>query len=390
MSDQGKAHPGQQPDALQAQLDALLAQTDEPDHVEASASAESSHDDAAPSPEAATPPPAVSSAANAPLDRVVDRTLEAGVASDDETADPSAEEAGVADAQTEQADDTTYDDAHVGEALASQIQSLLDDENDEQAASTDMQAQAELSTELAGSFESPEAMDIYIEAESAPAPADAPPAPPQEAAASDTGEDDQTIKQIDQMLADEADDALAGEFATVDDILSSDDHIASTLADEAAAGDTVQTPDITAADAGPGSAAESAHATDAVADIAATHVEAAAIDDTDTADLEQEFEQHFEHEMQSPQQVASGASAEDVGAELDDQPEQHALAKEADEATAQALAQQAHLAASAKLVIVERSLRRFCAMVNQPLQNRSNEVRQTVGWVGVVSLFNGI
>lgn len=391
MSDQNKPHSTPQADELQAQLDALLAQTDEP------APAESAADDA-PAPDA--DPIANLSAAeraeaidtpslntNAPLDRVVDRALEAGL-SYDETEAESPSDADDAAAQTPATDNQTPEDTHASEALASQIQSLLDDANDEQATSPDAQADAALNAELEGSFESPEAMDIHVEAQQLESPADL----PHEAATHDQAADTETIEQIDQMLADEADDALAGEFATVDDILSSeaDAEPASINANAAPIEQPSEDLPQDEFEAAYNAPSESADATKAAASLDEAVEAAFAQGTTSAADLEDEFESEFAHDMQSPEQVLSGASAEDVGAELDDQPEQHALAKEADEAAEQSRSHHEARPAPSKLVVVEQSLRQFCALVNQPLQNRSAEMRQTVGWVGVISLFNGV
>lgn len=169
--------------------------------------------------------------------------------------------------------------------------------------------------------------------------------------------DPQLIHRIDQMLADEVEDKLADEFESVREIVQEDDHRRDDEAAEAESPVSESPVSPVARDAS-GTLAEASHV-------------GAGGGPTDS--------------------VTEGATAADVAAELDDQPETRR--------TDQTGAAPASVPSSASpvsnnyrraLAGLARGTRHVCGLVNAPLYRFSSDVRSTIGWIGVLTIFNAL
>jgi hypothetical protein len=167
------------------------------------------------------------------------------------------------------------------------------------------------------------------------------------------------IKQIDALIAQSADDAVAGDFETIDDVLKTQGGAGSAKPAAAAGHDE--------------------------------HADAAAPAGEDDADA-------IEGDFSTPEQLIGGATATDVAAELDADAKgsgkratRSAAAAPAAAEPAQVQEQKAARAARRALLLAMfiARLRQTCAKLNGPMQRVSPETRNLVGLIGLLTLFNG-
>ena len=210
--------------------------------------------------------------------------------------------------------------------------------------------------------------------------------PPQDHAMGET----LNIDDIDQLLADDADNALAGDFETISEVLA-----------------TEQLPDI------PPQPSRLAGATPAPAAQPAPAAAAPASPEASATPAEsQEFEDELEGSFEEPEAVMQSAAespsstlspgAMAVAQELDDQPENRvrASAKQDSqdappESTDQpAPARPSAIAAMARTVLAELKtapelIRSTCEIINRPLVALTPQTRDMIGYIGLITLFWG-
>lgn len=182
------------------------------------------------------------------------------------------------------------------------------------------------------------------------------------------------IQAIDEMLAEAADDAVTGEFETLDQVLAMQDAPQETpppspIAAKATAAETpaaTQTP--------PPAGDHRDDADDAIAGdfetpeqlLAASTNVAATVTSADTAQVT----------------AVLGGSAAAVAAELNaDSP-----AKSTKTASVPKIASPQ---TGTMVILCERGLRRILGTINRPLDAVSPATRSVIGWLGVITLFNG-
>lgn len=261
-----------------------------------------------------------------------------------------------------QAASPSADDDFSDDDLGRQIQSLLDNAN------AVGKGGAKTSTKIKP-------------APPASAPADQPadeqvPADDASAELDPADDDDSTIRKLDELLAEEAQDAVAGDFETVDHVL----------------GDAAQPAPPPAPAPAPVPAAKAPQP--AAIPKPPTPPAAPAQDDDDEGDdfIDGDFEDPAES------LGVTGGSAADVAAELDDQPENRPAPVAAAAAPPEpvAAAEETSPRRSASRLprlspkLAERTLRHTCATLNRPLQHVSPGTRSTIGWVGLLTLGNGV
>ncbi len=259
-------------------------------------------------------------------------------------------------------------DSDAGLDLASQIQQLLDDARTQQPSSAFSAVAEPAGTPVAEAAVPPQPEPVV-----APQPASLSPAAqtPDTAMASET----LNIEAIDQMLADEADQALAGDFETITEVLA-----------------TENLPEVSAPaqreSAAPVASAVSAPPTGEEED-----------------DLEGSFEEP-ETVLQAATASADTGLSEDakaVARELDDQPENRSRASRAGDSqdTVPPAASDRRRAARpsafkslGRTVLVELKalpelLRVACEAINRPLAALTPHTRDMVGYAGLITVFWG-
>jgi hypothetical protein len=216
---------------------------------------------------------------------------------------------------------------------------------------------------VSGTFEDPQqalASAAAVPAASPPAAAPAAKAvePTAASAAAPAQPEVVDIKQIDALIAQSADDAVAGDFETIDDVLKTQGGAGSAKPAAAAAGHD-------------------------------EHADAAAAGGEDDADA-------IEGDFSTPEQLISGATATDVAAELDADAKgsgKRATRSAAPAAAEPAAVQEQKAARAARrallLAMFIARLRQTCAKLNGPMQRVSPETRNLVGLIGLLTLFNG-
>lgn len=157
----------------------------------------------------------------------------------------------------------------------------------------------------------------------------------------DTGaaaQDRSEIKALDATLAADADDAIAGDFETTEDVV----------------------------------AAANLEAAPTSSEVAAPHApEAMSVDNEPS--LEGDFESPAD--LVAKAESKSGASAADVARELDSQPEK----------TARAVGLKKP---RLPIAVSPRVFKSAVILVNRPFANASAQTRNLIGWVGLLTLFN--
>ena len=204
-------------------------------------------------------------------------------------------------------------------------------------------------------------------------------------------DDPALISRIDQMLAEQAEEAIGGDFESVDDVLD-------TNVDISVAMGAPQTDETD-----PSAEAEEAADTDnaAAATEAAAHEQGEADDD---AELDGSFEapQDVSDDDGGASEPAAQASTDDAQAvadELDNQPETAAASEPApaapttpaastEDVTDETTAASAGIDYREKLAQLAVGVRFTYSLVNRPLDRLSPELRSTVGWVGAITFFN--
>lgn len=243
-----------------------------------------------------------------------------------------------ADSDTGTPDNTTADD----EALADQLQARLEGRDDPATAPAGADPVTE-TAELVGDFHAPDQSVIDAAAAAITAGSDEQheeqsPAPQPAAPVADTSDnaggdcETSTIEQLDQVLADNADDEMDGSFEPVQELL-----------------DTEQ------ADAPPQEETEAAP----------EPVEATAVE--------------------TPEPVAEPASQPEPSAEPASQSEPSPAPAEP-VAVVEASAPKIRVNPAAvleKVVVVESVLQRTCYVINRPVQKLPREMREMVGWVAI-------
>lgn len=284
---------------LEDQLDELVSQIDPPDPARP-ASGRSDQADAGPSPAVAVPPAGGAGTESEP-------TRDDASALDDRSA------MAPDDAETGEAPKTVFKPPT---AQASSVDRMIDQQIDETIALVEQQTVAVDAAAIPGSAKEG----------SAPAGARGEPEP---------------IGQIDQMLADQADEAMSGDFETVTDLLEEP-----SPAEEDLDGAFQAPEQLEGADELAGTTADDQHA--------------------------------------AP--VSAGAA--EVAAELDSQPEDlPAAAPMTPRGVAAAMAagpvKGKAVINLAAIRAAERALKRICAVINSPVMRLSPEWRDTIGWIAL-------
>jgi len=303
-----KTHQPADDASLDTQLDSLLARIER-------------EDSGAIPEEASHPAPASDDSLDAMIDRQVDDAITAA-----ESAMAHAVEIG--EPRGPAVSESTID---AGDDLAEQVQAMLDEAASQSSAAPALDADTDgerieaIDGELSGSFKAPEAITGVAPAASGPA------APPDPAAFTDADEAG-GLDELDRLLAEEADEAIAGDFESPQDVSS-----ASPVVEEPALGEAF------------------AEADEALAGT-----------------------------FEAPEAAGTAAA---VAHELDEQPEQAVPA-----AAARAVPVDEHgsSAVPAMLSRFERAARHACAAVNSPLNHLSAEWRNTVGYAGLLITLTSI
>ena len=244
------------------------------------------------------------------------------------------------------------DEDIVGSDLASQIQELLDDARDSHQepgpALTDPADEDELPVDA--TFEAPAEPASETTAAAPRSSTDETTAAPVAGEAQDTSE----IDQLDRELAEGADDAVSGDYETIEDVVASQG-----AAPFEEAGALAGLPDTVEAPTDEPSADEEGDSVGAA--------------------------------------VAGGfsADAQAVARELDEQAQPVGVAAEPPERDGPTGAETSDAGATpgvgrGAVVAAPVMLRRTCAAINRPLMRVSPQTRDLVGYVGLLTLFNGV
>lgn len=304
---------------------------------------------------------------------------------------PDADEPSPEVSATQQAQDASD---LVGEDLANEIQQLLDE------------AKTSADTEI--HFESPEDVASPTAAPAATTQADGHESRAAAGAGETVDEDDlggafetvdeverggaasdaegETVEQIDEMLADMADEAVAGEFETVADVLAME-----------AAGETPRGTSLAEQE----SDADADGLEGADDDLAGDFASPDELLDSDGDDMD------FDGAFEAPEDLepaAVGASASDVSDELDSQPESAAGAgrrrrqqsndddedgRPGDDARTGGFASRVRRMVITAAHEAPEHARNTCAVLNRPLRRVSPQTRNLVGYAGLMTLFFG-
>lgn|GEM_PF-6468600 len=247
--------------------------------------------------------------------------------------------------------------------LASQIQQLLDDARTHHA-----EPSSAASSPAPAAPVAPAAMPRPVK----PAPA--------ASAEQDALPETLNIQDIDQMLAEEADQALAGDFETIHEVLA---------AEQLPEAPVTPDPEPVAMSPSPASPA-------------APPAQEAAEDD----ELEGSFEEP-DAVLQQAAMASTGRSelsedARAVAQELDDQPENRVRAAAAQSTPAATPSEDRETAAPApslihrgfafvgrELVVLTELVRQLCVLISRPMASLTPQSRDMVGYVGLITLFWG-
>lgn len=258
------------------------------------------------------------------LDAMIDQEVDDAIAAAESFTDAT-EEVEPAAAQSDVSADADVD---LGDALADQVQAMLD-EAASQTSVADTLSEAEddgieeIDGDLSGSFHAPESITGE---QPEPVAAVSSAAEPEQSFVSDHDSQDADLAELDRLLADEADDAIADEFESPQDVSSADPVAESAESDEA-----------------------------------------------------------LEGSFAAPDEVQlTGGTAESVAEELDDQPEQEVAVAEPVHETVEDDEDHPSLA-MAMLPRLEWCARHTCAFINAPMNRLSAELRFLVGLAGVAT-----
>lgn len=180
------------------------------------------------------------------------------------------------------------------------------------------------------------------------------------------------MQQIDELLASEADKAVAGEFETVDDVLG-DEQIAAPvpIPPTPAAEVSAEAPQ---APASGGAQAGGATAKDVAAELDQDLVAAAPAPET---------------EPEAEPQAVSKAKQQKGDVKPAAPTDAQAAPEAGEEESEQAVEEQAETLPLPEPVIRTSSLLRFCTALNAPVRRLSPPSRRVVGYVALLTLFNG-
>lgn len=267
-------------------------------------------------------------------------------------------------------DDEPHADAQdpVGLDLAAQIQQLLDDDRGDASPAvtltgTPPRVDPHEEVEAAPAMQ-PEQAASHEQTAAAPAVFEQPP-PPQEDTSQDASTDPSdtdsdadpvlSIDDIDQMLAQEADQAVAGDFHSVHDVLGGQETESSTTSD------------------------------DPQADMMAQPVDPDGFDGSFDAPDELLDES-------STSRAGYAADAQAVARELDDQPEHRQPPSTTDPADDDPRPGRLAMLRDTGLMAIQSApsfLKQLCATINRPLAGMTPHSRDMVGYVGLITVFWG-
>ena len=208
-------------------------------------------------------------------------------------------------------------------------------------------------------------------------------------------EDQTTMDAIDDLLAEQADDAVAGEFETVNDVLAAAEGEAGSTAEASAAEPSADQPAVERRGAGPPPQDEEELDFEGTFDTPDQVIadsgerEGPAVEAAPAQPVEQ---QEIEAEPVE-------GSSESVAQELDEQPEAVEVDASASDESAEpksALEDSAEPAESVEsgkkpaVVVLTTSLKRGGYVMNLPIARLSESKRQLVGYVALLTMFNGV